>query len=381
MKIVLVTHSFFPNSVGGREKHVYDLANALSKAGHEVEIFTCSDSPFKKYTDIKNSFRIHYLQTIRLPFSVGYYRIPPSLFLELAKVKADIIHSHDFHHFTTLISAIASKRAQTPFLLTEHGYSEQIGVTKLLIKFYDNLFLPQIRKSLTKAIAVSNFIREELIHRYKVSEDRIEVIHNFINLKSYKVKSSIFRKKYGLEDKKIILASGRLIREKGFQYLIRAFPHVIKKTPETILAIIGPTNYYKNELIKLSESKKLTGKVIFCGTVSEEMLKSALFCSDIVAIPSLYEPFGIIALEAMAYAKPIIASNTGGLAETLTNKRNGLLVTPGNVTELAGSIIGLLNNKSFAKRLGRKAQKDVKSYDWEKNIEKIVNIYQKCASD
>ena len=191
-----------------------------------------------------------------------------------------------------------------------------------------------------------------------------------------KNESDVFREKYDLENKRILLAVGRLTKEKGFQYLIKALPRILKKVPESILIIIGPKNYYEKNLKELVKLNNLSNKVIFTGLVSEKILKSALFSSDVVVIPSVYEPFGIIALEAMAYGKPIVASGAGGLSEFLTNGENCLLVSPASTNELSEKISGLLINEKLANKLGKRAKETVKRYDWKNMIDKILDIYE-----
>ncbi len=110
--------------------------------------------------------------------------------------------------------------------------------------------------------------------------------------------------------------------------------------------------------------------------LSDDMLKSAIYTSDVIVIPSLYEPFGLAALESMAYAKPIVASNVGGLSEILTNNKNSLLVPPADENELVKKILKLIKDEDLAKRLGKNAKKDVKNYDWNKIIDDIINVYE-----
>lgn len=376
MKIILVTHSFFPHSVGGRETYVYGLAKALGEAGNEVKVFTCSDSPFKKYKKEEEWFTVYYLPTIRLSLPTGYYRIPPTLFFELLKTDADVVHAHDIHHFTTLISGITGKIARKRFLLTEHGYSEQFGIERLFIKFYDKFLSPVISKCSNRIIAISNFIKEELIHRYKVPKNKIQVIHNFVDLREFKKKKDIFRQKYDLKKRKVVLLVGRMIREKGFQHMVKALPIVSKKIPNVKLVIIGPTNYYENELKKLVKELKMEDKVVFCGTVPDEVLKSAFLYSDVVVIPSVYEPFGLVALEAMAYGKPIVASRVGGLAEFLKHKRNSLLFQPGDVNQLANHVVDILTDKSIAKKISKVAKKNVKKFGLKRFTEEMIRVYK-----
>jgi len=378
MKIILVTHSFYPGSIGGREKCIFTLANALSKR-HEVEVFTCSDSFSKSFKKTINSkFFIRYFPTIRIPVAGTYYRIPYTMFFELIKSNADIIHASDFHHFTTFISALAAKKSKKPFFLIEHEYPRETGITKLFIDFYNKFFVPTISKSTDVAIAISNSTKKELINIYKIQAKKIHVIPDMINLNEYNSKSVEFRKKYKLENKKIILAVGRLVRKKGFQYLIKAFPKILENFPEAVLVIIGPWHNYKNELVSLVKKMKLKDKIIFTGIVSDKMLKSAIYCSDVFVIPSLHEGFGIVALEAMVYSKPIVASNAGGLSEILEHNKNSLLVPPGDINKLADEIMKLLKDQKLAKNIAENARRDVEKYDSRKNIDKLIKIYNEC---
>ncbi|MCM8803574.1 MAG: glycosyltransferase family 4 protein, partial [Candidatus Omnitrophica bacterium] len=293
MKVILVTHTFFPYSVGGREKHVYDVGKVLSKRGYKVEIFTCSDSLFR-YREKRESENlvIRYFPTIHIPMVVGYYRIPLTMLYNLLKTNADIIHVHEYFHFTTFISSIAARIKKIPLVLTEHGYPERIGIQALFLKLYHKICLPQIIFSSKKIIAVSKFIKAEILPKFNLPPEKVNVVYNGIRLTEYTKKSNVFRKKYGLEDSKIILGIGRLIKEKGFQYLIKALPTILEKIPTAKIVIIGPDHYFKKSLMKYSENLEVKNKVIFTGNVPEDMLKSAIYSSDVVVIPSFYEPFG-----------------------------------------------------------------------------------------
>jgi glycosyltransferase involved in cell wall biosynthesis len=376
MKIALVTHTFFPQSVGGRENHVYYLGKTLSRKGHKVEVFTSSDSLLKRYSKFENSnMVIHYFPTIKLPVSMGYYRINPTMLFVLLKKDFDVIHAHEYFHFTTFISALAAKIKKIPFILTEHGYPEQFGASNFLLKLYHRFCLPLIISSSKKVIAVSKSIKNEIISKFSISPEKMSVVYNAIDLNDYTKKSNIFIKKYSLKDKKIILSVGRLIKEKGFQHLIKTLPFILKKISDVRLVIIGPDHYFKKSLVRISEHAGMQNRVFFTGKVSNEMLKSAIFCSDVVVIPSLYEPFGIIALEAMSYGKPIVASRVGGLKEFLVNKETCLFCPPNYSEGLARCLTEILTNKKLSLKLGKNAKEAVKKYDWDKIIDRITCIY------
>jgi glycosyltransferase involved in cell wall biosynthesis len=376
MKIALFTHSFFPRSIGGRERYVNDLAKFLSKK-NKVEIFTCSDSLFTYKLIKKRNLKIHYFPTIKVPLPSAYYRIPLFLLSKLLFENFDIYHAHDIHHFTTLISTLICRIRKKPLIITEHGYFPQKGFTSLASKIYEILFLGFITKTAKKVLIASNFMKNEVIERYKIEKEKVLVVPNFIDLENYKEKKSFFRKGFGLENKKLILCIGRIAEEKGFQYAIKALPLILKKIEKCILVIIGARKNYLNNLRKLVKKLNLEKDVVFVANASDKLLKSALYSCDVVIIPSLYEPFGLVALEAMAYGKPIIASNVGGLKDFLKNEKNALVVPPKNFKKIAESVIRILRDKKLRTKLSKNSKNEVKKFDWKKNIIKIEEIYEK----
>lgn len=371
MRIALVTHSFNPYSFGGREKHVYSLAKNLSKE-HDVGVFTCSNSLFDFHIKKEGRLKIYFLRTINVPIKGTKYRIPIGLLNSLAKFNPDVIHAHDIHHLTSPISCFYARLSHKNFVLTEHGYPEQKGALRIVMKAYEKLFLKFLTEN-SKTIAVSNFIKDELEERYRVV-GKIAVVYNWVDLEEYEKKSEDFLNMYNLRNKKIILAVGRLTEDKGFNHLIKAFKIVSKKIKNINLVIIGGGRL-RNTLEEIAEKEKIKNNVIFTGNITEDMLKSAIYCSDIFVIPSLYEPFGIVALEAMSYKKPMVASFTGGLKEFLKDGENCLFFTPANERELAMFIQKLLKNRELARKLSDESEKTVQEFKSEPAIKKVTEIY------
>ncbi len=171
-----------------------------------------------------------------------------------------------------------------------------------------------------------------------------------------------------------IFASGFLNMRKGFEYLIRAMPKIIGEVPEAKLVIAGDgihRKYFEGIVAELG----LQTKVAFLGRLSrQQMVKHYQNCS-IFCLPSLFEPFGMVVLEAMACGKPIVATNAGGTPEVVRNGKNGLLVPPRNPEAIAGAIITLLSDRRKLERFGKNSRRLSLSYDWETVVGKIERIY------
>ncbi len=372
MRIALVTHTFFPESVGGREKYVFSLAKVLAKLGYTVCVFTCSDKLTKEKKIQQNGFKTVYLKTFKISVPGAKYRIPFGFSKKLKEFNPDIIHTNDSRHFTTFLSYIFSKKYKKPMILTEHGFHSLKSFTKIIYTFYNRLISQKIFRQSKKIITVSKSFKKEVIS-LGIPVNKIEMIYNSLNLEEYDIK--IRRDKKNSKNK-IIFSAGRLIEEKGFQYLIKAIPILLEEFPNLILMLAGPNHYYKKHLENISNQLNIRKQVLFLGEISEYKLKKFMKLSDIIVIPSLYEPFGIIALEAMAMGKPIVASKIGGLSEIISEGKTGLFVNPGSHLDIYEKVRTLLNNEKLSKKLSKQAKNESKKYDWEKNIGKIIRIYK-----
>jgi len=252
---------------------------------------------------------------------------------------------------------------------------------KLLIKIYDKTLLGMIKKSAEKFIGVSDFISEEMASRYGVEKKKIMTVRTGIYRGNhFENKNLKFAERYGLENKKIILGIGRLTKEKGFQYLIKAFNGISKTFPDTALVIIGPQTSYKTALQRLSRNLGLNRRIIFTGPLDDSQVKGAISSCEVMVIPSEYEPFPLAALEALENGKAVIASTAGGLPEIFTHNFNGLLVRPGDAEDLEEKLGELLSNKKLKASLMKNARKSSKRFSWDKFIEKMERIYEETSA-
>lgn len=381
MKVVQVIPEFPPPLVGGGAYHVYNLARELARRGVDVKVFTLNtdNTSFLKRTKVETHFGK--VQVVRVPasrISKFNYQIAPKLISLLSKESPDIIHAHGYQVFTTDAALIASKLKKAPLVLTLHGFPR--GFDKLAHRAYFNLIGKETLRKAKKIISVSRIVAREF-KAIGVSEEKMAIIPNGIDLEEYKQLpvGDLFRKRLDIkENEKIVLTIGRLERIKGFQYLIRALPSIIKEVGSTKLVMAGPDFNYGVKLKKIAEETNVQDNVIFYGPINGKEKFEAFSAANIVAVPSLYEGFGMLLLEAMAAGKPLVATNTGAAPEIIQNGKNGILADLGDTEDLAGKIVKLLSDDQLMYLIGQESRKTVEAFGWEKVSEQIHKLYIDC---
>jgi len=349
MKIIEVTHSFFPFSVGGREEYVFILAKGLSKK-HIVKIYTTSES-FKIFKKTMGKIEVVYLPCLKFKMRYSFYRIPFFLFNFLMKENFDIIHAHDFFHFTTLVSAIVARIKKKPLVVTEHGYYVASLTQRIFTWIYSKIFVRFIRNTAKKILVTSNYMKKEIMEKWGVDKRKILIVHPGIDVRAFKSRKA----------KGYILFIGRIVREKGLHLLIKA----LDKEKLIVVGPIGEEKYFEN-LKKLAKNKN----VVFKGKVSKNTLIDLLSECNFVVIPSIYEPFGLVALEALASGKPVIAAKVGGLREIL-NEKVGLFFQKCNVKDLKKKIKEMKKKRFKTKKIKEIAR----NFDHKKFSSEIEKIY------
>jgi len=183
-----------------------------------------------------------------------------------------------------------------------------------------------------------------------------------------------------LPEEKIVLFVGRLVYEKGIHVFVNAVPKVLGKVNAKFV-IVG-NGYMKEPLSNLVKSMGLAHKVMFTGFVDDETLKNLQKCADVSVVPSLFEPFGIVALEAMAAKSPVAVSDTGGLSEIVEHSVTGVKVYTENPDSLAWGIIKVLLDENYANRIKDNAYKRVQeNYNWDKISRQTKDVYQKVLEE
>ena len=383
MRIFILSWEYPPRIVGGISRHVEGIAENLSKLDNEVHVITL-DFPEAPNFEKKEKLFIHRVK-VEIPTQDFYKWVLLFNHFFEKRVgyivhnfgKPDIVHVHDW--LTTLAGIALKHLLRVPLVLTFHSTESKRA---LGIRTEESKMIHSIEWwgsfEATRVIVVSHHLKEEVIGLYNLPSDKVKVIYNGINLErfNFTIDKEGFRNFLGLSIKdKVILAVGRLSWHKGFDNLIRSLPMVLSRFPDVKLIIVGD-GYMKKDLENLVYTLGLENKVKLLGFLKDEDLFKIYKISDLLVIPSNYEPFGIVALEGMAAGLPIIATSVDGLKEVINDV--GLLVPSNHPSNLAQAIINVLSDESLFKELKKKSIERVKRFSWESLCRELLDVYKEA---
>jgi len=384
----MLTWEYPPRIVGGIARHCFGLAKALAKMGHSVYVVTL-DFPGASYYEDSEGVKIY-----RAKIELGHpnfivWTLLFNHFMEkriamLSKdAKFDIIHAHDW---LVAPASIASKHyLKVPLISTMH--STEVGRSHGLHN-PDSYLIDGIEWWLTyeskRIIVTSNAMKNEVEEHFRLPSWKIDVIPNAIDASKYNitVDRSIVKRRFGIDSsERIVLFIGRLVPQKGVEYLIMAAPKIFGQHPEARIVIVGD-GWSKDHLWNLASSIGCQHKIIFLGFISDQDLIELTLSSDVLVVPSVYEPFGIVALEGMAAGVPVVASNTGGLAEIIEHDRTGFLAYKENPDSIAWGVNKVLSDSGYASWLVQNAKRKINEvYSWDAVARKTIETYEKALRE
>jgi len=390
MRILQVISTFYPAlAFGGPVKVAYNICMELTRRGHDVEVFTTNAydqtrnfEPISR-EQIINGFKVTYFNN-KLRFSNLF--ISSEMITTLCKRfrEFDVIHTHFGRQTYDIVVSLCSRKYTIPYILQAHGSLPRIGSWRRLKWFYDVLFGYRVLRNASRVIALSH-VEADQYRRMGVPEEKIAIVPNGIDLSEYANLPSqgAFKKKFGIpEDKKVILYLGRIHRIKGIDLLIKAYAYLIEKVgnKDAVLVIAGPDDGYLNNAKALAYSLRVSDSVMFVGPLYGVDKLAAYVDSNLCVLPSKYETFPMVLLEAYACGKPIVASNIGGLKELIMDGETGLLFEAGNFKQMAEKMLYLLNNVGRAVELGRNARKLVEEkYSIDKVADDLEALYMEVV--
>jgi glycosyltransferase involved in cell wall biosynthesis len=226
-------------------------------------------------------------------------------------------------------------------------------------------------------------MKSEVQRLFGLPFEKISIVPNGINLDIYDgiERDYEFRRRYARDNEKIIMCAGRLVYEKGFQYLLDAAPKILNGYNDVKFIIAGKGGML-NELKAKADFLGISDKVYFTGQLKSQELYRMYKCADVAVFPSTYEPFGIVAIEGMYAGTPIVVSDVGGLNEIVEHGVTGMKSYAGNANSIADSILTLLFNKELCDNIANNAKQKVKNkYNWGKIAQDTHFIYQKAICE
>ena len=385
MRIAMITWEYPPRIVGGIARHCEGLAKSLAKQGHEIHIFTL-DFPGAPDYEEHEGIRIY-----RTRSEVGHPNFLTWVLLfnhfiekRMAGVSRlvdfDVLHVHDW---LTAPCSIGFKHfIGKPLVFTAH--STEHGRSGLHIP--DSFTIDGLEWWSTyeanKIIVASGSMKGEVCGHFNVSDSKVDIIPNGIDTSKYEgsVDKGAVRSRYGIQPhERLILCVGRLVPQKGIEYLIHAVPIVARWRPEAKFIIVGD-GWYRDHLEWIANTTGHRWRITFTGFIPDWDLVQLTKSADMLVVPSVYEPFGIVALEGMAAGVPVVATQVGGLTEFIQHDRTGVLVYARNPESIAWGIDHILSNSGHADWLVKNAREGVqKTYSWEAIAKRTARLYKEVA--
>jgi len=283
------------------------------------------------------------------------------------KSQFDVIHAHDWMTFPAAINAkwFSGKPLVVHIHSTEydrsgnHPYQEIVKYEQLGLDAADVI------------IAVSERTKQQLIELYHQPAEKIKVIHNAIaNSPQNKVISAAPVAQ--LKKEKIVLFLGRLVAQKGADYLLKAAKLVLRYLPDTRFVFVGKGEMLPS-LINLSIDLGISGNVSFVGFLEHDQIDQAYLQADLFVMPSVSEPFGLTTLEAIRNGTPVLISKQSGVSEVIPNS---LKVDFWDIEEMADKILAVLKHEALSSSLVENSRNDLEQITWKHQAEKVVEIYR-----
>ena len=382
----MLTWEYPPRIVGGIARVVYDLSHKLVKEGNEVTVVTYKEGDVPEFENDKGVkvYRVENYMIHPNNFTDWIMQLNFNLTSKASQIineqgKFDCIHAHDW---LVAYSAKTLKDAyKIPIVSTIHATEagRNSGIHDDVQRYInDTEWLLTYESS--EVIVNSNYMKCELQRLFGLPFEKINVIPNGINLTNFNGidRDYDFRRKYAMDNEKIILYIGRLVYEKGIQHLIAAMPKIINGYNDTKLIIGGKGGMY-DELKEQAKALGIENKVYFTGYLSSKEVQKMYKCADIAVFPSTYEPFGIVTLEAMLAGVPTVVSDIGGLDEIVDHGLTGMKSYAGNANSIADSVLTLLYNHQLCDNIVKNAKAKVKKeFNWNRITQDTYFTYEKA---
>jgi len=354
MKILCLTPNYLP-AIGGVEISTHEINKRLVKDGFEIEVITQKEPNAPRY-EIKDGVsiqRVSVFELLKLRYRLG--RMTPYMIPKIFQANFDILHAHSYGFFPTWASLVSTK----PVVITPHS-----DPTAKFYSLWDLLRAIPIQRA-DRIVALSEMERKHLIE-HEVKPEKIVIIHNGVTLPPVKGKD------IGIHP--MILCMARMdIIHKGQDVMLRVMKKVHKALPNIKLIMAGDGKDLP--LLKgMTRNLGLKDCVEFTGFLYGADKWDYLSSCDVLSIAPRMEPFGVVYLEAMAYGKPIVTTNVGGIPEVVDDC--AILVPPNDPGLLAAALIKVLTDKKLAQTLSQKGLRRVQSYNWDNLVQRYKSLYE-----
>jgi len=369
MKIAMIGWEYPPFKVGGLGTHCYGLTNGLADKNVHVD-FYMPKTKYKVKSDKSNLNIIEVGEAEIYPYDIvddkeiggkifDAIKRYNELLLKRVKGNYDLIHCHDW---LTMEAAVQLKEKMgIPLVLTVH--STEYDRSGWLHP--NQWFIDHERWGMQHAdriIAVSEFTKRVVVDKYGIPESKITVVHNAV----YPIGES--------EKQNVVLFLGRLTIQKGPEFFLKAAKKVLEY--EDAKFVVAGVGDMLPKLIEQAVHMGISNKVIFTGALTEDEVRHIYKISSVYVMPSVSEPFGITALEAISAGTPTIVSKSAGVSEVL---KSVFKVDFWDTDEMANKIIAILRYEPLRDHMGQSSKREVQLFTWDRVAERTIAVYRGIA--
>jgi glycogen(starch) synthase len=386
-RVLILSWEYPPLIEGGLARHVRKLSEALVDLGIEVHVLTRGgiDSPTEEDA---HGVAVHRIREPGFPTDLGEFvawveRMNSDMLaagVELGdRFDFDLVHGHDW-----LVAAACdhlARRFEAPLVTTIHA--TEYGRHQGWVKDHPQSYIHGVERWITnrsqRVITCSAFMRDQVADIFGVPPKLITAIPNGIDPADLPrpdpAALARLRAEFAAPAERLVLLIGRLVYEKGFQLALEAMPEVIEAVPGTRFLVAG-SGTHEEELKQQAEELGLMEHGVFLGWIGDDVLHTLYAIADLTVVPSIYEPFGLVALEAMASGCPCIVADTGGLREVVPHEGAGLRFAASDPEALAEVAIRVLSDPELEARLIAEAKEHVLRFDWAGVAAQTAVVYE-----
>ena len=374
-RALILSWEYPPLIEGGLARHVRKLSESLAELGVEVHVLTRGGEESPPEEDAAG-VAIHRVREPTRPRDLAEFvtwveRMNADMLaagVELGdRYEFDLVHGHDW-----LVAAACdhlARRFEAPLVTTIHATEH--GRHQGWVEEHPQSYIHGVERWITnrsdRVIACSYYMREQIADIFGIEEERVTVIPNGIDPEDLQPHDGpeleCLRAGFADPGERLVLLVGRLVYEKGFQIALQAMPELIDRRPETRFVVAG-SGTHEAELRRQATELGLGGHGTFLGWIGDDVLHSLYRIADVCLVPSIYEPFGLVALEAMASGCPCIVADTGGLREVVPHDEVGLRFRAGDPRDLVEVTAKVMSDAELGSRLVAEAHDHVRRFDW-----------------
>ena len=399
MRVLVLSWEYPPVVEGGLARHVRKLSESLVALGAEVHVLTRGnasqrDGPLVQgeLEELRAGVFVHRVCESPRPRDLNRFvawveHMNADMLaagVELGdRVEPDLVAGHDW-----LVAGAGehlADRFRCPLVMTIHA--TEYGRHQGWVADHPQSWIHGIERRIVhradRVITCSHYMRDHVADVFALPEDRITVIPNGIDPMDLQPVEDLraLRSRFAREEEKLVLLVGRLVYEKGFQVALEALAPIVRRVSGVRFLVAG-SGTYEEELEEQAESLGLTDHGMFLGWIGDDVLHSLYRIADLCVVPSIYEPFGLVALEAMASGCPCIVADTGGLREVVpSGERVGLRFNGGDADHLGVMIERLLTDAPLRDRLVVEASEHVLAFDWGDVARQTLTLYGELLPD